>query len=331
MIYVRARKPAMGWPAGEVFVPQAHAPGAEAEVDWGQAQVELAGTATRVHLFLMRASFSGATFCQASLVETQQAFLELHAQASGWWRARPAPPSRGAGRGAGLLRQRRPGCGRLRRGASDARMGRAASVRRRAMGFRFAPASLERQQRHTGCSYPCKAAVDVPAGTPAGSLSQCARGSSLNPRACSSSRAGAQELAAARSRAREGGRRVMSRLSPPHRAFHRAGVADTRHRLHRERRPYAGGVPERGFPIREPVAHLAHRGSSVPDEVVGDQASLPRRRDHSAAIFRLVGAILIDMHDEWIASDRRHVSEGFMAKLHDTSDDGDLAAIGSGE
>ena len=97
MIYVRARKRAMGWPAGEVFVPQAHAPGAEAEVDWGQAQVELAGTATRVHLFLMRASFSGARFCQASLVETQQAFLELHAQAFGWWRARPAPPSRGAG------------------------------------------------------------------------------------------------------------------------------------------------------------------------------------------------------------------------------------------
>ena len=33
----------MGWPVGEVFVPQVHAPGAEAEVDWGEAQVELAG------------------------------------------------------------------------------------------------------------------------------------------------------------------------------------------------------------------------------------------------------------------------------------------------
>ena len=33
---------------------------------------------TKVHLFVMRASFSGAAFCQASLVETQQAFLELH-------------------------------------------------------------------------------------------------------------------------------------------------------------------------------------------------------------------------------------------------------------
>jgi transposase len=83
--YVRSRKRAMGWPVGEVFVPQVHAPGVEAEVDWGQAQIELAGVATRVHLFLMRASFSGAAFCQASLVETQQAFLELHVEAFEWF------------------------------------------------------------------------------------------------------------------------------------------------------------------------------------------------------------------------------------------------------
>jgi transposase len=38
-----------------------------------------------VHLFVMRASFSGAAFCQASLVETQQAFLELHVQAFEWF------------------------------------------------------------------------------------------------------------------------------------------------------------------------------------------------------------------------------------------------------
>ncbi len=83
--YVRARRRAMGWPVGEVFVPQVHAPGAEAEVDWGEARVELAGVSTRVHLFLMRASFSGAAFCQASLVETQQAFLELHVEAFAWF------------------------------------------------------------------------------------------------------------------------------------------------------------------------------------------------------------------------------------------------------
>jgi transposase len=83
--YVRARKRELGWPVGEVFVPQVHAPGREAEVDWGEAVVEFAGAATTVHLFVMRASFSGAAFCQASLVETQQAFLELHVQAFEWF------------------------------------------------------------------------------------------------------------------------------------------------------------------------------------------------------------------------------------------------------
>jgi transposase len=83
--YVRARKRVMGWSVGEVFIPQVHAAGAEAEVDWGQAQVDLAGVPTRVHLFLMRASFSGAAFCQASPAETQQAFLELHVEAFDWF------------------------------------------------------------------------------------------------------------------------------------------------------------------------------------------------------------------------------------------------------
>jgi transposase len=83
--YVRSRKRQLGWPVCEVFVPQVHAPGVEAEVDWGQGEVELAGALTTVHLFVMRASFSGAAFCQASLVETQQAFLELHVQAFEWF------------------------------------------------------------------------------------------------------------------------------------------------------------------------------------------------------------------------------------------------------
>jgi transposase len=83
--YVRARRRAMGWPVGEVFVPQVHAPGVGGEVDWGQAKVLFAGVLTTVHLFVMRASFSGAAFCQASLVETQQAFIELHGQAFEWF------------------------------------------------------------------------------------------------------------------------------------------------------------------------------------------------------------------------------------------------------
>jgi len=83
--YVRARKRQLGWPVGEVFIPQVHDPGIEAEVDWGEAQVDLAGVRTKVHLFFMRASFSGAAFCQASLAQTQQAFLELHVEAFEWF------------------------------------------------------------------------------------------------------------------------------------------------------------------------------------------------------------------------------------------------------
>jgi transposase len=83
--YVRKRKRAMGWPVGEVFVPQVHDPGVGAEVDWGEADVNLAGVLTTVFLFFMRASFSGAAFCQGSLVETQQAFLELHVEAFDWF------------------------------------------------------------------------------------------------------------------------------------------------------------------------------------------------------------------------------------------------------
>jgi len=83
--HVRLRKRQLGLAVGEVFIPQSHAPGAEAEVDWGQAEVVLGGVAVRVHLFVMRASFSGAVFCQASLVESQQAFLELHVQAFEWY------------------------------------------------------------------------------------------------------------------------------------------------------------------------------------------------------------------------------------------------------
>jgi putative transposase len=52
---------------------------------------------------------------------------------------------------------------------------------------------------------------------------------------------------------------------------------------------------------------------------------------NSAAVIRLVGAILIDMHDEWIAGDRRYLSEGSMAKLYELSDNEDNAAIEGGE
>jgi transposase len=79
--YVRERRQALGELVDEVFVPLCSEPGAEAEVDWGEATVVIAGVATRVFVFLMRACFSGACFVQAHLRETQQAFLEGHVAA----------------------------------------------------------------------------------------------------------------------------------------------------------------------------------------------------------------------------------------------------------
>jgi len=79
--YVHHRRRELGCAPSEVFVPQAHSPGCEAEVDWGEAEVEIAGQRQKVYLFCMRACFSGATFVSAFERQTQQAFLEAHADA----------------------------------------------------------------------------------------------------------------------------------------------------------------------------------------------------------------------------------------------------------
>ena len=79
--YVRRRRRELGEPVDEVFVPQVHEPGVEAEVDWGEAVVEIAGQRRTVYLFLMRACYSGAAFVIAFERQTQQAFLEAHVEA----------------------------------------------------------------------------------------------------------------------------------------------------------------------------------------------------------------------------------------------------------
>jgi transposase len=79
--YVRERRRELGDVVDEVFVPLCQEPAAEAEVDWGEATVVLAGVRREVHLLLMRACFSGGCFVQAFTRETQQAFLEAHVEA----------------------------------------------------------------------------------------------------------------------------------------------------------------------------------------------------------------------------------------------------------
>jgi transposase len=78
--YVRKRRRELG-EVDEAFVPLISEAGVEAEVDWGEASVLLRGVLTVVHLFVMRACYSGAEFVVAFERETQQAFLEGHVAA----------------------------------------------------------------------------------------------------------------------------------------------------------------------------------------------------------------------------------------------------------
>jgi len=59
-------------------------PGEMAQMDWGQAKVELAGVPTTVHLFCLRLHYSGVAFVWASVHEKLEAFLEGHVRAFAW-------------------------------------------------------------------------------------------------------------------------------------------------------------------------------------------------------------------------------------------------------
>ena len=82
--YVRERRVEIGAEAGrrqEVFVPQEHAPGAEAEVDFGEVWVVLAGVKTKCHMFAFRLSSSGRAVHRVYPTQAQEAFLEGHIDA----------------------------------------------------------------------------------------------------------------------------------------------------------------------------------------------------------------------------------------------------------
>jgi transposase len=85
--YAARRRPEIlaeaGRPLEAGFVPQAHEPGAEGEVDFHDLWVVLRGVKTKTALFTMRLSYSGRAAHRASLSQGQEAFLEAHVHAFG--------------------------------------------------------------------------------------------------------------------------------------------------------------------------------------------------------------------------------------------------------
>lgn len=83
--YVKARRAQIAFDAGkaslEVLIPQEHASGAEAEVDFGDLWVDLAGVRTRCYMFVFRLSHSGKSVHRVYPTCGQEAFLEGHIEA----------------------------------------------------------------------------------------------------------------------------------------------------------------------------------------------------------------------------------------------------------
>lgn len=65
----------------EGMVPQQHKPGAEAEVDFADVWIRLAGTPVKCHLFTFRLSYSAKAVHRVYATEAQEAFMEGHVEA----------------------------------------------------------------------------------------------------------------------------------------------------------------------------------------------------------------------------------------------------------
>jgi transposase len=87
--YVARRRTGLGLDRAEVSVPQAHLPGAEAEVDFGEFHAMIAGVLVKLWLFVLRLSCSGRAFHVAFATQAQEAFLEGHVLAFEYFGAVP--------------------------------------------------------------------------------------------------------------------------------------------------------------------------------------------------------------------------------------------------
>jgi transposase len=88
--YVARRRDELGLDRAEVAVPQAHLPGAEAEVDFGEFHAVVAGVMVKLWMFVTRLSCSGRAFHVAFATQAQEAFLEGHVLALAHFGAVPA-------------------------------------------------------------------------------------------------------------------------------------------------------------------------------------------------------------------------------------------------
>jgi hypothetical protein len=85
--YVNRRRPEIaaeereGRARLEGTVPQVHEPGAEAEVDFADVWVRLDGEPVKCHLFTLRLSYSGKAVHRVYASQSQEAFMQGHAEA----------------------------------------------------------------------------------------------------------------------------------------------------------------------------------------------------------------------------------------------------------
>ena len=79
--YVGVRRRELSNMTKAVTVAQAHCPGDEAEVDFGECYCCLAGTMTKLWMFVMRLSASGKAFHRLYANQAQEAFLDGHVRA----------------------------------------------------------------------------------------------------------------------------------------------------------------------------------------------------------------------------------------------------------
>jgi transposase len=79
--HVARLKVQVGLSRKEVMVPQTHPEAAEAEVDFGQFEVSIAGVVLRLWMFIMRLSHSGKAVHIAYANQAQESFLDGHVKA----------------------------------------------------------------------------------------------------------------------------------------------------------------------------------------------------------------------------------------------------------